>query len=141
MVTTTLTRMPSVNYDLASIRIVNEGSANVNEGSANPYLHVTTIEEEKPDYLRRKFADNVFKFLELTDPNLKYSRYDTPEGIFILGCSTGYDRWGDKRLRVETKIIVDSGKDGTREVIINPTIHSNGFLENYMSVLERDLVK
>ena len=134
----TLETMPSLNYDLASVKRVRK---TYRDGRVETYLSAATVVTETPSYLRGKFATHVKQFLEATVPRLGYRISSAENGLFVLGFGMAYDEETEGLIRrVRAKVDVSSGNDETREVTITPaSMFPPWFLNIYERVLRRDL--
>ena len=140
MVTTISREIPSTGY---GIRKITAG-----KDSVGRYLRVELASADltDPSSQREDFATHIETYLKTTNgqPGLQYKVEPLSGGQIqsVIGyeqCSLNQVRNG-KLGQALIGVNVISGKKREREVIIQPVIHSNGFLKNYMGVLERDLV-
>ena len=130
--------MPKTGYEIRKVERRN--------GSSDPYLFVELTDSAYPLHLKEDFATHVRQFLQASHPKLTVAVEPFSEGKILS--VIGYD---EHETRVE--INITSGDIRDRQIVVQPSldkyIASNGTknidpretIENYMRVLERDLVK
>ena len=123
-----LAKLPGTGYQI--------GIVEQREGSAGPYIFVGLAPKEPGDtfYFREDIASHVQQVLEIMHPNLTYQQVtENGRDISIIGY--------DDRRKAYLKLRVEPGSNRAREVSIKPVINPDGFVPEYMKLLERDLVK